>query len=405
MSANKEEAELRVLFQIITDDIKYAKRLQWTVTYYVLVTYAAIIGFVELLNSSLPWREPLYSSLILFPAFGINLLGMWHLMDMHKHLSFYRRRLNEIEKKFEPVTRKILDITDEPKEKYESYTRYFWSLTLPFIILTTLGLFYVAWWILGSVIDLVVILSISGLTTFIFFVIFFLHFTAKVQVTKYPIRRLEMKPKLQRWAWWFISAVLGIACLSVILGFVYMGDKPFLGAGQLIILSLTLAFIILYARDTNRLANAQEEKWETELEPRVAYQTSTLEMPDRDVDLRFRLINLTNFYVEVRLDCNFKVSGDSVKISGAYDGTEVWPLSQHEAVEGHFRLARLLETKGKTLDQIRSGSGGTNGSELLTMEISIEAESETGRKKKYPPRRYHFSFERLIWIPRLTEPR
>jgi hypothetical protein len=329
---------------------------------------------------------------------------MWHLIDMHKHLSFYRQRLGEIKEKFKPVTQKVLDITDEPADKYESFTRYFWSLTLPFIILTTLGFLYVAWWTLNTVVDLGVTLLISGLPTSIFFVIFFFHFNAKVQATRYPLRRPKMKPKLQRWAWCFILVILAVACSCVVFAFVYKGDKPILEAGQLIVLSLTVVFIILYVRDTNRIANAEEEKWETELEPRVSYHLSSFE-EDGDVHVTFQLINLTNFHVEVRVNCNFKIYGQAAKFSGAYDGTEVWPLAHYQEPKGLFRLTKLLETKQKTIEQMRSERNGTNASEQLTADITIEAESETGRARKYLPRRYHFCFERLIWIPRLTEPR
>lgn len=83
VSTEKEGADLRSLFQIITNDIKYPKRLQRTRTYYVLLTYVAIIGFYHYARLELwltLWEKLLFLGV---PPFGIGLLGMWHLMDTH----------------------------------------------------------------------------------------------------------------------------------------------------------------------------------------------------------------------------------------------------------------------------------------------------------------------------------
>ena len=43
--------DFRMKYKILIDDIKYIKSRQWTVTYYLLLLYAAVIGFSKYLNS------------------------------------------------------------------------------------------------------------------------------------------------------------------------------------------------------------------------------------------------------------------------------------------------------------------------------------------------------------------
>ena len=42
-------------WQITIDDIRYIKNRQWTVTYYLLLLFAAIIGFYEVITPEKAW--------------------------------------------------------------------------------------------------------------------------------------------------------------------------------------------------------------------------------------------------------------------------------------------------------------------------------------------------------------
>ena len=78
----KEYAELELSFQITIDDIKFGKRQQWATTYYILLTYAAIIGFHNLIKDYLCWNQNLYSLIVLIIiALGINIYGILNIMD------------------------------------------------------------------------------------------------------------------------------------------------------------------------------------------------------------------------------------------------------------------------------------------------------------------------------------
>jgi hypothetical protein len=135
-------SELIMLFQVITDDIKNLRRQQWTATYYILLTYAAIIGFYSLKSINTSSLAPPLLSIV---ALGMNLLGLWYVMDTNKNLCFYRMRLTRIKENFVEVAKEILDIrtTAQEDERYVSFRYYFIPLTLSFIALLFVGLLFV----------------------------------------------------------------------------------------------------------------------------------------------------------------------------------------------------------------------------------------------------------------------
>ena len=49
-SESTEHSEFLNRYSILIDDIKYLKSRQWTITYYLLLLYAAIIGFCKLMG-------------------------------------------------------------------------------------------------------------------------------------------------------------------------------------------------------------------------------------------------------------------------------------------------------------------------------------------------------------------
>ena len=140
----KEEAEIRTLLSIVVDDIKYAKNKQWSLTYYVLLTYAALIGFCSFLEDKPFYDDIEIKFIIIIPAILISIVGIYNLLDTHKRIAFYRERINKIQKylSFEP--RSIINIRPEQNShNYAGFDRYFWFLTVPFIGVIFFGLSYV----------------------------------------------------------------------------------------------------------------------------------------------------------------------------------------------------------------------------------------------------------------------
>ena len=199
--------------------------------------------------------------------------------------------------------------------------------------------------------------------------------------------------------WFTISLILLITLASA--GHSLWRDPgQSLEVGALLTLAITLVVLIVYAWDTRRIANATEQKWEEERKPKVQYEM--IMAPKERENVIFRLSNLSDYFVQARVNLNCKVYGDPVAYHPAYDGTEVWSLYPRQAFQGWYSIQTLLDQKGKTIDQMQKEGQGSNTTQQLTCDLEIDFTSETGYSRKYPPRRHYFDFERLRWIPELT---
>lgn len=173
------------------------------------------------------------------------------------------------------------------------------------------------------------------------------------------------------------------------------------GEGTLIVLAITLAAIIKYALDTNRIANATEQKWEQEMKPKLLYEI-VVDSQEKADKFAFRLMNPTDYMIDANVNCNFRIYGEPVKYDPAYDGTSTWGLFPHQISQGTITLSGVLAKKGKNPQQMTEERNASNASEQLTMDLEIDFKNEVGRNGRIPSRRHHFDFERWIWIPQLT---
>ena len=123
--------------------------------------------------------------------------------------------------------------------------------------------------------------------------------------------------------WITIGVVLLIALASAGHS-IWRDPNQSLGAGTLLILAITLVVLIVYAWDTHRIANATEQKWEEERRPKLLYEMVLARQGVREGKTLFRLINPSDYFVEARVNLNFKINGEPVRYHPAYDGTEIW---------------------------------------------------------------------------------
>jgi hypothetical protein len=196
-----------------------------------------------------------------------------------------------------------------------------------------------------------------------------------------------------------IIFIIIICIAGLALDYLYCSSR-FSAASQLIILASTLLVLIIYAWNTRRIADATEQKWEEELRPKLSYE---MIMGQNDKNkVVFRLLNPTDYLIEAKINCNFKIYGQPVTFTGAYDGSELWVVFPHQISQGHFEINTILSKKGKTLQQMIQERTNVNEHEQMTMDLEISFESETGRKRKYPPRRHYFSFDKSLWVPEIT---
>lgn len=148
-NAQKETEELRLLYSISIEDIRYARNHQRDITYYCLLIYVAIIGFYKLIQQESDFtcstQNFFYSLPLIIPALLAGFAGIWHIMDTHTRLIQYRKKLTRIEKTFEALPGDIA----KKQPGYLEIGRYFWVFPGMFFFLVALGFCYVAWFICG----------------------------------------------------------------------------------------------------------------------------------------------------------------------------------------------------------------------------------------------------------------
>ncbi|MFH1525029.1 MAG: hypothetical protein ABIG69_00010 [Bacteroidota bacterium] len=173
----------------------------------------------------------------------------------------------------------------------------------------------------------------------------------------------------------------------------YCNTNPdYTNIGNLIIIGITLTVLMLYAYDTNRLANIQQDINYT---PNVVHQLTATEMNDGNFDIGFDLINISSFYVVAFLNIQMKCYNDELIVQhDAYYGKKPWNLPPNSSVHGHFSLNdQLLENAHRTLFDLRKTK---EDSELLTMAILLKCTSHHNIELKCPEIKYHFVFDRNI---------
>lgn len=186
----------------------------------------------------------------------------------------------------------------------------------------------------------------------------------------------------------FILLLIVIFSIRVCCGFY----PDITNLGNLIIIGITLIVLMIYAYDTNRIANIQQNIFYT---PNVVHQLTATEMNDGIFDIGLDLINTSSFYVESLVNVRIKCYNDELFIQNdVYYGKKPWNLPPFSKVHGHFDLNdQLLAKAHRTLSEIRKIS---EDSELLTMSILIKCTSHHGIELKCPEIKYHFVFDRNI---------
>ena len=139
--------DFRMRFPSIIDDIKYIKSRQWTVTYYCLLIFPAIMAFSKFIKLD-QQTVPCWQRVILFLiAIFVGVLGSVYQYDFQDRLSKYRERLMKevvpnLSNKFEKSETKGMD-----KDRYVSFWNGFLRFTFPLILMVWLGVFIVFWYL------------------------------------------------------------------------------------------------------------------------------------------------------------------------------------------------------------------------------------------------------------------
>lgn len=149
-------ADLRLLYQVTIEDIRYAKDRQWKIIYYSLLTFAAIIGFYIVAEDGFfsGWCPKLV--LVVLVLF-VSLLAVHHLTDSQKCLCEYRMRIeairNGVKKKNPPKPTSILEISVESDSPYRIFSIIVFLLMLADVIWGAYLVLYDEWsWLILAIV-------------------------------------------------------------------------------------------------------------------------------------------------------------------------------------------------------------------------------------------------------------
>ena len=105
----KSAAEIRMIYQHLFDEVHWLKRQQWTVTYYTVLVYVALVGVKVLAVNAKPigpWLGYTLGILALFAAVA----SVWIVLDLQCALTKARKRQHAIQVvDFEKSTQDFLD--------------------------------------------------------------------------------------------------------------------------------------------------------------------------------------------------------------------------------------------------------------------------------------------------------
>ncbi|MGD0021470.1 MAG: hypothetical protein ABSC54_04120 [Smithellaceae bacterium] len=141
----KDNAEwARLIYRNYIDCIEAVKRRQWAATNYILLIFAAIIGYARLYQiNEIDVKIVIFLLILVFP---ISIVGIYHLSDMHYVMTKYRKILFNITEEYTYVPRfYMLEDDDASFFKYFSITIFFIALVLVGLTFVVLFLYNLAW--------------------------------------------------------------------------------------------------------------------------------------------------------------------------------------------------------------------------------------------------------------------
>jgi hypothetical protein len=125
-----EWSDVQMLYRTAIEDIDRVKHRQWSITYYILITYAAIF----FLNDHKIFNTDIW---LLLASWLMCLIGLYHLADMHYTMKRNRGKLETIEANLSVLAQCLSSFALE--KRYDSYFYYFWSFTCALSLMLIVG--------------------------------------------------------------------------------------------------------------------------------------------------------------------------------------------------------------------------------------------------------------------------
>lgn len=99
---------VEAVYGVLFDEMKFAKRQQWTVTSYMLLLLGGVLGVGVALKSITLFEKHALSVLV----FGVVAAGWYFLIDLQRYLKEIRERIQGIEASFDEVDQDLLQVRE-----------------------------------------------------------------------------------------------------------------------------------------------------------------------------------------------------------------------------------------------------------------------------------------------------
>lgn len=97
---------VEAVYGVLFDELKFAKRQQWTVTNYMLLLLGAILGVGVALKSITSFERHV---LWIIEVFVVG-AGAYFIIDLQRHMKELRERIQSIESSFDEADRILLEV-------------------------------------------------------------------------------------------------------------------------------------------------------------------------------------------------------------------------------------------------------------------------------------------------------
>ena len=148
--SNDKHADFSNRYSILIDDIKYLKSRQWIITYYLLLLYAAIIGFCRLMgfdkNNDFCFEKTLLSILILLIATFGTIYQFVFQSTIHRYRTLLKGTLPHLSDSFRKFENDALSKRFGNENGYTSWWNGFWLFTFPFIMIFWISAGLIIWY-------------------------------------------------------------------------------------------------------------------------------------------------------------------------------------------------------------------------------------------------------------------
>jgi predicted membrane protein len=123
--SNNDRSDFRVQYQIVIDDIRYAKTMMWKIVNYALLIFAALVAANNLVSKLRCQYLEFYMKCVLLLFIIIDaVLAIFYIFDIQKTIRNYRRRIVKVRNYLSPTLNDVCKIPSNYAKWNYDFPRY-----------------------------------------------------------------------------------------------------------------------------------------------------------------------------------------------------------------------------------------------------------------------------------------